>query len=131
MADRILTWYIENPKGDGSSEGATFFLDRSYVLPAKVRIYTDFSPNGEDLNLDIKFTPPEGTATSMFSTLPTLIKGNEGNDDNWDDFDDAITLLDQFSWVSLSIPQSGGARGITVSLEINEHYEEEEVQDED
>ncbi|KKL57252.1 hypothetical protein LCGC14_2237290, partial [marine sediment metagenome] len=32
MADRILSWYIENPKNTGS-EGATYILDRSYALP--------------------------------------------------------------------------------------------------
>ena len=126
MADRILNWYIEEPRGDGEPEGVAYLLDKGYSLPAKVIINTDKAPNGGNLQIDIK-----DDGVSLFSTLPTLIQNVEKLDDNWDDFDDSLTLIDQFSWVRLTIPQTGGAKRISVSLELNEHHEEEEVQDED
>src|SRR3990167_7795561 len=54
MADRIITWYLPEVTGDGTSQGATYCLDQSYVLPAKVRIHADIAPAGEDLEVDIK-----------------------------------------------------------------------------
>ena len=132
MADRIFGWFVEEPKGNGTSEGMIFLLEKSYVLPGKVRIFTDKAPDGNNLEIDIQYkTNISDNWVSIFSTLPTLIQHVEKLDDTWDDFDDSLTLIDQFSWVRLTIPQTGGAKRISVSLELNEHHEEEEVQDED
>ena len=123
MPNRILTWYIENPLQDGSSEGMQYLLDRSYILPGKVIIRTGVAPDGDDLQIDIK-----DDDVSVFSTLPTIPKG-QSEDEDWDDFDDSLTQMAQFSWVTLEIPQSGGAKRISVTLELN--YEQtEEVEDE-
>lgn len=123
MADRILTWYIEDPKLDGSDDGIVYLLEQSYALPGKVRILTKKAPDGGDLQVDIK-----GDGVSIFSQLPTIPKG-QSLDLDWDDFDDDQTLMVQYSKVSLEIPQSGGAKGISVSLELF-HTHTEDVKDE-
>lgn len=123
MSDRILTWYIENPKLDGSSEGMVYLLEQSYALPGKVRIFTRTAPNGGDLQIDIK-----DDGVSIFSQLPTIPKG-QSEDVDWDDFDDDQSLMKQYSTVTLEIPQSGGAKGISVSLELFHGYTED-VRDE-
>lgn len=121
MADRILTWYIEHPRMNGSSEGMIYFLERSYSLPGVVRIFTENAPGGGDLQIDIK-----DDGTSIFSTLPTIPEG-QSEDDDWDDFDDDLSIMNQYSQVTLEIPQNGGAKGISVSLELNrEHIEQAE-----
>ena len=123
MADRILNWYIEDPKLDGSSEGIEYILEQSYALPGKVIILAKKAPDGGDLQIDIK-----DDGVSIFSQLPTIPKG-QSEDTDWDDFDDDQSLLAQYSKVTLVIPQSGGAKGISVSLELF-HTHTEDVKDE-
>ena len=53
MADRILTWYLPEVTGDGTNQGATYCLDKSYALPAVVRIHAQRAPAGGDLVVDI------------------------------------------------------------------------------
>ncbi len=118
MADRILTWYVENPKNTGS-EGASFYLDRSYALPGVVRIYAGIQPDGGTLQVDIK-----DDGTSIFSNLPTVSKNTNGQD-WWEDFDEDLSLMEQFSLVTLEIPQSSGAKEITVLLELQHEFKEE------
>ena len=44
MADRIISWFFENEERDGTAMGATYCLDQSYVLPAKVRMSARQAP---------------------------------------------------------------------------------------
>ncbi|KKN30809.1 hypothetical protein LCGC14_0830170 [marine sediment metagenome] len=122
MADRILTWYIENPKNTGS-EGATYCLDRSYSLPGMVRVYAGDAPGSAELQVDIK-----DDGVSIFTNLPSLQKG-ENELDWWEDFNDDLSIMAQYSWVSLEIPQFGGAKRITVVLELQ--YENAELPQDD
>ncbi|KKK85891.1 hypothetical protein LCGC14_2768690, partial [marine sediment metagenome] len=101
-ANRILSWYIENPKNIGS-EGASYYLDRSYSLPATLRIYAGIAPDGGTLQVDIK-----DDGSSIFTNLPTVSKNTNGQD-WWQDFNDSLSLMEQFSLITLEIPQSSGA----------------------
>ena len=117
MADRILTWYVENPKNTGS-EGMTYILDRSYALPAIVRIHAGDAPDGDDLEIDIK-----DDGSSIFTNLPVLDKGESSTEEE-DDFNIGLSMMEQFSLVTLEIPQSGGAKRISVTLELQREFSE-------
>ncbi len=115
-ADRILSWYIENPKNTGS-EGMTYALDRSYALPGIVRIHAGIVPENDDLEIDIK-----DDGSSIFTNLPALDKGESSTEE--DDFNIGLSLMEQFSLVTLEIPQSGGAKQISVTLELQHEFSE-------
>lgn len=118
MFNRILTWYVESPKNTGN-EGPSFYLDRSYALPGIVRIFAGVAPDGGNLEIDIK-----DDGSSIFSNLPTVSKNTNGQD-WWEDFNDSLTLMEQFSLITLEIPKSSGAQQITVTLELQKEFHEE------
>lgn len=120
MADRILNWYIEEVLGDGTNQGPSFYLENNYSLPAEVRVYAGKSPDSTDLQIDIK-----DDGVSLFTNLPTLQKGANGLD-WWEDFNDDLTLMAKYSLITLDITQSGGAKKITVQLELNKEHEEKD-----
>ena len=118
MADRVLTWYIDQIEGDGTTAGPVYCLDKNYDLrSAKVRLHAKKAPDAGVLTVDIK-----DDGVSVFSTasgFPALQKSRQ-QEEEWDDFSDSLRRIEKFSFVSLDIRSSGGAKGITVSLELNE-----------
>lgn len=215
MADRILTWYLEEVKGDGTNQGIAYCLDTGYALPARVRVRAQIPPSGADLILDIKadgesifgtyttqsrsfnnsyseieyhtlsglfqnretisggtsfasaeitdihrnighmdvelsgttkFTVGEiitgapSTATAVVDAFvlgglsheyspvtnnyrAVLIDG-QTSEDNAENFASDKTLLSQYSWITLDVIQSGGAKGISVALELDRDYKQ-------
>lgn len=119
MADRILTWYVDQPEAGSVSQGQIFCLDQDYQLPAVVRFYAKSAPDAADLVLDIK-----DDGVSIFTNKPTLQKGQSGQD-WWEDFDPSLHNMEKYSWVSLEFSQTGGAKGITVQLELLAEYPED------
>ncbi len=112
MSDRILTWYIEGISGDGTRQGPTFTLDEDYGLPGIVKIHATQAPDADDLIVDIK-----DDGTSIFTKQPRLQKGH--TTDWWEEFNFSLSKMEKDSLVSLDVVQSGGAKRLTVQLELN------------
>ncbi len=122
MSFRILTWHIPSIVGDGTGQGAVYYLDKDYE-PVAVRIYARTAPNGGDLQIDIK-----DDGVSIFENYGLLTRGNKSTD--WgEDFDlnSEKMLMAQGSWITLDIPESGGAGDISVSLELISLADTDEV----
>lgn len=119
MADRILTWYLETLTGDGTNQGPSYVLDQSYT-PNSVRVHAKRAPGYDSLRVDIK-----ADGISIFPAairagvagVPSVQKGSQ-LEDHWDSFADAPTLA-EFTVVTLDVLDSGGASGITVTLELD------------
>ncbi len=122
MADRILTWYVEAIVSDGTGQGPVYCLEDDYT-PVALRLYATIAPDTADLQVDIK-----DDGTSIFTHLPTLQKGQNGQD-WWEDFSTDITM-EKYSWISLDV-SSGGAKRITVQLELNKVLSDDEPDVED
>jgi len=113
MADRILTWYIEEPKGT-ERQGATFCLDKDYV-PVCIRAYAGKDP---DTNLEIDILDD---GVSILSAPAVIKAGRNGLDFEEIDGD----TMEKYSFVSLNLSASG-AKKITVQLELDEGNDPEE-----
>ena len=120
MADRVLTWHVENHTGDDTEEGPVFIMDRDYDLTnAVVRVYAKIPPGNAPMRVDIL-----DDGVSIFeSRYPTLQKGRQLLEE-WDDFKDPTSTNDadriaRFSAVSLKFLEPSGAKGITITLELN------------
>lgn len=112
MANRILTWYLPEIVGNGTSQGPTFIADRDYN-PREARIYAGDKPDADQLIVTFR---DDGTSIGV----SRLAKGanNEPLAGNWDR---AIeTLIEKYSAISLDVTQSGGAKKITVQLELED-----------
>lgn len=114
MADRILTWYIPEVVGDGTRQGPTFCMERDYH-PQHVRIYAADAPDADNLEVDIK-----DDGVSICTNKPVLLKGQKSEEMGEDFSTNADNVIEKYSWVSLDISQSGGAKKITVQLEVTE-----------
>ena len=116
MADRILTWFIDQPLDGNQAQGPVHCLGTGYSLrDAVVRIHAQKAPDSGVMTVDI-----QDDGISIFgSRLPSLQK-TRTQEEEWDDFDDSLSRMDRFSFISLIFNNSAGAKGITVSLELNE-----------
>jgi len=136
MAARILTWYLDEVTGDGTNQGPAYCMDTGYALPAKVRIHAQRVPKGQDLIIDIKEdgTSIFGTYTSKLDATPvgrvttdsyraSLVDGST-SEENAENFAPNKTRLQQYSWITLDVIQSGGAKKISVQLELDRDYAE-------
>lgn len=219
MADRILEWYLPE-----NTTNQAFCLDRSYALPAVVRINAGIAPDGGDLVIDIlddgvsifgshrtdtviwrddlsvilterlTYTTPytnfvlRETVTGQSSGAEAIVINNElgrlelertntiaftaeeiigsvsltsayvsvwmpggahtkqiagttkyisilpkgkTSEDDASNFDNDATLMEQYSWITLDVVQSGGAKQISVQLELNHEYQDESDDEED
>lgn len=118
--DRVLTWYIDTLTGDDTEEGPVYIMDRDYDLTtAVVRVHAKHAPDAGVMRVDIM-----DDGTSIFTTrFPALQKGRDTLEE-WDDFTDPTASndadrIERFSLVSLKFLESSGAKGVTVSLELN------------
>lgn len=119
MADRILNWWIDQPVPDGTAQGPAHCLDRDYI-PRALRFHVGKIPDGGVLEFDIR-----AAGVSLFSRAPTLFKGLS-DEDWWEDFKDPAPVLEKYSWVSLHMVTTGGAKQISVQLELDEQLPEAE-----
>jgi len=126
---RYLTWYVETPSENKTREGPTFILDKDYDLKA-VRMYATRAPDGDDLEVDIlddgstifgsTTTNTDGYVGTVSYTAkanrPILIPG-EHDEDEFDAFRQQ-DYMEEGSQVYLQFVSTGGAKGVTVTLEI-------------
>lgn len=127
MADRILDFHAETIVGDGTNQDRAYILDRDYT-PRVLRVHARRAPDAADLQIDIK-----DDGVSIFTNRPSLQKG-ENTQDWWEDFkltNNAGTVMEKYSVITFDVSQPAGAKGITVSLELEaELLEDEEDEDE-
>ena len=117
MATRYLEWYVDNITGDGTFQGMVHCVDMDYTLThAKVRIHAKQAPDAGVMSVDIK---DDGVSIFDGSRYPNLQKGRQSEED-WDAFSTTASRIEQFSYVSLDILNSAGAKGISVTLELEE-----------
>lgn len=120
MADRIFVWSLDTISGDGTGQGPSYVLDQDYALPGKVRLYAKRAPGYNSLRVDIKADGVSifnAAIRSASASVPSLQKGQQLEED-WDSFLDSIRRLDRYSVLTCDVLDSGGASGITVSLEL-------------
>jgi len=119
MADRILTWYIEEPKGDGTQQGTTFCLDRDY-MPVCVRAYAGTPPDADELSIDLL-----NDGVSILTNKAQL-QANQNLLDWFEDINEVV--MNKYSIVTLNLV-ANGAKKITVmlELEVSETQDEEPV----
>ena len=125
MADRVLTWFIRDTSD--LSWLPRYYMDAEYEKVA-LRVYATKAPITDDLRVDIQadgvsifqnqssttFTTA-GQRTTTPTTTGVLVKGDNAEVDAEDFNGDSIPLG---SWVTLSIPDMAGARGVSIHLEL-------------
>ena len=119
MAQRILTWRVN---GIGETLGEVYYMERDYI-PLHVRIYSRIAPVKGDLEVDIK-----DDGETIFGDYAILGQGENGTAMAEDFLTDIV--LEEGSWVSLDIVDTGGANEFTVHLELESLTEDEELEDE-
>ncbi len=112
MSDKTLVWYLEEIQRDGTRQGPTFILDEDYGLPGVVKIHAAGAPDADDLIIDIK-----DDGVSVFTKQPRLQKTHTS--DEWEEFNFSLSKMEKDSLISLDVVQSGGAKRVTVQLELD------------
>lgn len=115
MADRTFVWHMDTLTGDGTNQGPSYILDQDYALPGMVRLYAKRAAGNDDLRVDIK---ANGVSIFEAGRGPMLQKGRQ-LEEEYDSFLDTIRRLDRYSVLTCDVTNSGGASGITVSLELD------------
>lgn len=110
MADRILVWYLEGIIGDGLEQGPIYYADQDY-RPIGLRVMVKRAPDSSDLTFNIK-----DDGASILYQNSRLGKGGVTEEDA-DNFPQNQTDIREGSLISLDVT-SGGAKGITVQLEL-------------
>ena len=121
MPDRIFIWHLDELTGDGTNQGPSYVLDQDYALPGVVRLYAKRAAGKDSLRVDIKADGVsifEAAIGNGLASVPSIQKGRQ-IEENWDSFKDTIRRLDRYAVLTLDVLDSGGASGITVSLELD------------
>ena len=108
MADRILTFFF--PDSPNPPSAPAYYIDRD-MEKAAVRVYAQTAPMAGDFIFDIK-----ATGVSIFNSNPSLPR-TQNIEEAAEDF-----IPGDFSegdLVTCNIVQSGGAKNVTVQLELN------------
>lgn len=129
MADRILTFSIADPFGSSKQMLPAYFLEAECEVKA-VRIHTGTAPLTEELEFDIY---DDGVSimndneylyatyradTANYSGSTTLHLGiGETDNEMVEDFNNNI--ISPGSWITCQCIKGGGAKDITVQLEID------------
>jgi len=126
---RYLTWYIETPNENKAREGPTFILDKDYDIKA-LRMYSTIAPDGDDLEIDIlddgstifgsTTTTTDGYVADVSYTARAdrpMLQPGEHDEVEFEGFRDD-DYMEEGSEVYLQFVSTGGAKGVTVILEI-------------
>ena len=115
MAKRYLVWYLPETTRDGTRQGPTFYVDEDSEMLG-LRVYAGLAPDTTNMTFDIK-----ADDTSILDGYASLTKGEYESDLAGDFVNGAV--IEAGSWVSLDMVDNGGAKEITVTLEL-ESFEE-------
>ena len=111
MADRILTWYLEDIVGDGTEQGPTYYMDKDYT-PVALRIVARRVPDAGNLTFDVK-----DDGVSILTQRALLAKGDRSDEDA-EQFPLNPATIAEGSLVTLDVT-SMGAHGISIHLELD------------
>ena len=113
MADRILTWFIDQVMGDGIEQGPAYYMDQDYT-PTALRVLTKRAPDASaGLVLDIK-----DDGASIFSRV-VRVEAGDSQEPDAEEFPRNPGSIAEGSVVTLNITPGSGASGITVHLELS------------
>lgn len=112
MADRILTWYLENLERDGVEQGPAYYIERDYV-PVALRVLVRGKPDAGNLTFDIK-----DDGVTILASTGFVGKGDTREPDA-ETFPRRPATIQKDSIVTFDITSSGGAKGISVHLELD------------
>jgi hypothetical protein len=137
MAERILTWHLPRT---GCSDLPAFYADDDYEKVA-VRIHADGAPTGGDFELDIfddgvsifsnHATTYVDTADSDSYSDPanTKVAMHKGDTAEPDAENFTSDLIDEGSWITCVVYATGGAKNVTVHLELNKFDGQDDAAD--
>ena len=111
MADRVITWFIENVDRDGTEQGPTYYADRDYN-PVGLRVMVRQAPDAGDLTFNIK-----ADGVSVLTRNGRLTKKAK-TDEAADEFGNPPAQIAEGSLLTLDVTPNG-AKGITVQLELD------------
>ena len=112
MADRILTWFIDQVTGDGTEQGPAYYMDQSYT-PTALRVLAKRAPDKSGgMTIDIL-----DDGVTILSRSARLFKGDTSDPDA-EEFPRNPASIEEGSVVTLSVTPGSGAHGITVHLEL-------------
>ena len=112
MASRVLVWHLETPERDGTEQGPAYYMERDYT-PTALRLLARQAPDGGPLIVNLK-----DDGVSILARTSRLEKGDEADPDA-EVFPLNPGTIAEGSVVTLDIVSSGGAKGITVQLELD------------
>ena len=138
MTDRLI-FHDRAPLAEGSRIGPRYYIDGDYA-PIAVRIDAEKAPSDGDLEVDILIDDTTifddrapmsiltyGNSASFHhiaKTTAVLPKGDNVESDA-DDFKEGV-VIQEGSWVHCILKESGGARNVTVQLDLEPLFEPDE-----
>ena len=110
---RYLVWHVPQVRGDDGSQGPVFYADHDYT-PGALRLHARLAPNGADLVVDIR-VDGESILTDKYAAL------NKGAnlEEHAEDYPSREPMIAEGSVISFHIISTGGAEGITGTLEVD------------
>lgn len=112
MADRVLTWFVENVTGDGVEVGPAYYMDQSFT-PTALRVLAKRAPDkAGGMTIDIL-----DDGVTILSRSARLSEGDASEPDA-EEFPRNPASIEEGSVVTLNITPGSGASGITVHLEL-------------
>lgn len=136
MADRVLTWHF--PEGGDKSQ-PTYYAETDYE-PMAVRIIADVAPASGDCQVDIfddgvsifsnnaaHYVYVSSTQRERSDPANTYVILPEGDNLEADAEDFAPGYIEAGSLVTCALGSTGGARNVTVHLELSKMDEPDET----
>lgn len=127
MADRTLVWTIEKSEGNPTHMMPAYYMEAEYE-PVAVRIYAHTAPvtsatfeiydDGVSIMNDSAWNYAAYRAnTQAYSEVRTIeLPAGANSDEMAEDFSE--TPIEAGSWVTCSLTNDGGARKITVLMDL-------------
>ncbi len=128
MSDRVLIWHEKDQTSSIDRIGPTFYIDANMV-PKSVRIHAVNAPVNGDVEVTIYddgvsifknhlgTIPINGNITYISEAKTVTLPKGQNFETDAESFD--ISEIAEGSWVHCIVNESGGAKNITVQLELD------------
>jgi hypothetical protein len=138
MADKTLVWSVKRCDGNPTTMLPAYYIESEYE-PIAVRIYAETAPimdatfeiydDGVSIMNDnaYKYSTYIANSPAYQGTYYFILPKGANSDEMAEDFN--ANNLDIGSWVTCSILNDGGAKNITVQLDLNRISESGEESD--